>query len=205
MSDMTPEFLFDFVSPNAYLVHKVLPAIEGRTGARFAYVPVFLGGIMRATNNRPPMIAFAEVKGKNAYIGLEIKRFVAKHGLAKWAFNPHFPINSLAIMRGALAAEESGVFMPYVEAMFRAMWEEGRKMDEPALIAETLSGAGLDAEGLMARAQAAEIKAKLQANTDRAVERGTFGIPTFFVGEEIFFGKDSLADLEDEIVRRKAG
>ena len=200
---MNPEFHFDFVSPNAYLVHKVLPQIEVRTGAAFDYVPVFLGGIMRATNNRPPMIAFAEVKGKNDYIRIEIKRFVEKHGLSKWAFNPHFPINSLQIMRGAVAAQMEGVFMPYVEAMFVGMWEQQKKLDEADVIAETLTTAGLDAERLMARAQEADVKAKLLENTDGSVARGTFGIPTFFVGKEIYFGKDSLADMEDEIVRTR--
>lgn len=200
---MNPEFLFDFVSPNAYLVHKVLPQIEGRTGATFDYVPVFLGGIMRATNNRPPMIAFAEVKGKNDYIRIEIKRFVQKHGLRKWAFNPHFPINSLQIMRGAVAAQMEGVFMPYVEAMFVGVWEQQKKLDEADVITETLNSAGLDAERLMARAQESDVKAKLLENTDGSVARGTFGIPTFFVGKEIYFGKDALADMEDEIVRTR--
>ncbi|MCC6919826.1 MAG: 2-hydroxychromene-2-carboxylate isomerase [Alphaproteobacteria bacterium] len=198
-----PEFHFDFGSPNAYLVHKVIPEIELRTGAAFTYVPVLLGGIFKATNNKPPMVAFAEVKPKTAYIRLEIQRFVKKHGLDKFAFNPNFPVNTLQIMRGVVAAEMEGVFMPYVEAMFAGMWETGRKLDDPAVIAEILAAAGLDAQKLMARAQDPDVKAKLVANTEATVARGTFGIPTFFVGTEIFFGKDTLRDLEDEITHQQ--
>lgn len=197
---MTPEFHFDFVSPNAYLVHKIIPDIEMRTGAAFTYVPVLLGGIMRATNNKPPMVAFADVKGKTDYIRLEIRRFIRKYNLTKFAFNPAFPINSMQIMRGAVAAQMEDVFMPYVEAMMAGMWEQQKKLDDPAAIAEVLTAAKLDAEKLMKRAQDDDVKAKLIANTESTVARGTFGIPTFFVGEEIFFGKDAVRDMEEEIV-----
>lgn len=194
------EFHFDFGSPNAYLVHKVIPEIELRTGARFEYVPVLLGGIFKATNNKPPMVAFAEVKPKTDYIRLEIQRFVKRHKIEKFAFNPNFPVNTLQIMRGAVAAEMEGVFMPYVEAMFAGMWENGKKLDDPTVIAEVLTAAKLDAGRLMARAQDADVKAKLVANTEATVKRGTFGIPTFFVGDELFFGKDTIRDVEEEIV-----
>lgn len=200
---MTPEFHFDFGSPNAYLVHKIVPDMELRTGASFAYVPVLLGGIFKATNNKPPMVAFAEVKPKTDYIRLEIMRFVKKYGLDKFAFNPNFPVNTLQIMRGAVAAEMEGVLMPYVEAMFRGMWEDGKKLDDPAVIAAVLSEAKLDADKIMARAQDADVKAKLVANTEASVMRGTFGIPTFFVGDELYFGKDTVRDVEEEIVRQQ--
>ncbi len=199
------EFLFDFGSPNAYLAHRVIPAIEARTGARFAYVPVLLGGVFKATGNRSPMEAYAGVPAKLAYEALETRRFVARHGLIRFASNPHFPVNTLAIMRGAVAARTLEVFAPYVEAVFAAMWEDGRKMDDPSVIADALSAAGLPAERLMALAQDPAVKDELIANTTDAVARGVFGSPTFFVGDEMFFGKDRLRDVEDAIGADFAG
>jgi 2-hydroxychromene-2-carboxylate isomerase len=194
------EFHFDFGSPNAYLSHKVIPAIEGRTGARFAYVPVLLGGVFKATNNRSPMEAFAGIRNKPEYQRLEMARFIKRHKLDRFKLNPHFPVNTLQIMRGAVAAELDGKLMPYVEVVFRHMWEEGSKMDDPAVIRAALDGAGLDGGRILERIQAPEVKERLVKNTEASVARGTFGSPTFFVGGEIFFGKDSLRDVEDEIV-----
>ena len=202
MSPPTPQFLFDFGSPNAYLAHRVIPDIEARTGATFDYLPVLLGGLFKATGNRSPMEAFGGVKGKLAYEALETRRFVARHGLSRYAANPHFPVNTLAIMRGAVAAGRLGVFAPYVEAVFTAMWEQGRKMDDAAVIAETLSGAGLPTEALLALIQDQAVKDQLVANTNAAVERGVFGSPTFFVGDEMYFGKDRLRDVEAAISDR---
>ncbi|HWA59864.1 MAG TPA: 2-hydroxychromene-2-carboxylate isomerase [Caulobacteraceae bacterium] len=199
-----PEFLFDFGSPNAYLAHRVIPDIEARTGVTFTYVPVLLGGVFKATGNRSPMEAFGGVRNKLAYEGLETRRFVARHGLTKYRQNPHFPVNTLLMMRGAEAAKDLGVFAPYVEACFAAMWEQGRKMDDPAVVAETLAGAGLPAQKLLEMTQDPAIKARLVANTEAAVERGVFGSPTFFLGEEMWFGKDRLRDLEEAIVAAKA-
>ena len=194
------EFLFDFGSPNAYLAHKVIPAIEARTGARFRYTPVLLGGVFKATGNRSPMEAHAGVPAKLAYEALEMRRFIARHGLTRFAPNPHFPVNTLAIMRGAVAAEMLGVFAPYVEAVFAAMWEDGRKMGDPAVVARILAAAGLPTERLVALTQDPAVKARLTANTAAAVERGVFGSPTFFVGDEMFFGKDRLGDVEAQIL-----
>ena len=193
------EFLFDFGSPNAYLAHKAIPAVEARTRVRFAYVPVLLGGVFKATGNRSPMEAYAGVPAKLAYEALETRRFVARHGLTRFAPNPHFPVNTLAIMRGAVAAETLDVFAPYVEAVFAAMWEDGRKMDDPAVAAEALAAAGLPATRLVALTQDPSVKARLAASTAAAVERGVFGSPTFFVGDEMFFGKDRLGDVEAAI------
>ena len=192
-------FLFDFGSPNAYLSHRVIPAIEARTGAKFVYEPVLLGGVFKATGNRSPMEAFGAVKGKLAYEALETRRFVARHGLTRYAPNPHFPVNTLAIMRGAIAAQTLGVFEAYVEAMFVAMWERGLKMDDPGVAAAALSEASLPATELLALTQDAAIKEKLVANTAAAVELGVFGSPTFFVGDEMYFGKDRLRDVEEAI------
>jgi len=198
------EFLFDFGSPNAYLAHKVVPAIEARTGAVFAYVPVLLGGVFKATGNRSPMEAFAGIPAKLAYEGKERDRFVARHGLTKFAPNPHFPVNTLAIMRGAVAAQTLKVFEAYVETVFAAMWEQVRKMDDPVVVAEVLDAAGLPAERLMALAQERDIKDELVANTNSAVARGVFGSPSFFVGDELYFGKDRLPDVEAAIVAAAA-
>jgi 2-hydroxychromene-2-carboxylate isomerase len=192
------QFLFDFGSPNAYLAHKVIPEIEARTGAKFEYVPVLLGGLFKLTNNKPPMVAFGEVKGKLAYEQRETERFVKRHNLAEYRFNPFFPVNTLAIMRMAAAADP---LLPYVDAVFHHMWEAPKKMDEPKVIRAALVESGLDADGLLAAAQTPQVKQKLLANTEAAAARGVFGSPSFFVGDELFFGKDRLRDLEEEIVR----
>jgi len=199
MSKSAPEFLFDFGSPNAYLTHRVLPAIEQRTGARFSYVPVLLGGVFKATGNRSPVEAYAGIPSKLAYENLELRRFVARHGLARYAQNPHFPVNTLLIMRAAVAAQTLDLFGVYLETVFAAMWEDGRKMDDPAVVAEVLAAVGLPAERLLTLTQDQAVKDRLIANTTAAVERGVFGIPTFFVGEEMFFGKDRLRDVEEAI------
>jgi 2-hydroxychromene-2-carboxylate isomerase len=195
----TAEFLFDFGSPNAYLAHRVIRAIEARTGARFIYTPVLLGGVFKATGNRSPMEAYAGIPSKLAYEALETRRFLARHGLTRYRANPHFPVNTLGIMRGAEGARDLGVFEAYVEAVYQAMWEEGRKMDDPAVIAETLTAAGLPAEKLMALTQDQAVKDRLMASTTRAVERGVFGSPSFFVGDALYFGKDRLRDVEEAL------
>jgi 2-hydroxychromene-2-carboxylate isomerase len=194
------EFHFDFGSPNAYLSHKLVPGIEQRTGVKFTYVPVLLGGIFKATNNASPVVAFANVKNKPEYQRLEMQRFIQKHRLTKFAMNPHFPVNTLQIMRGAAAAEIDGHLPQYIEAVFPPMWETGKKMDDPAVIKAELDAAGLDGARTLARIQDADVKARLLANTEDSVARGAFGIPTFFVGKEIFFGKDRLREVEEEIM-----
>ncbi|WP_292964585.1 2-hydroxychromene-2-carboxylate isomerase [Novosphingobium sp. UBA1939] len=190
-------FLFDFGSPNAYLVHRVIPQIESRQPVVFEYVPVLLGGIFKATNNQSPATAFAHIPAKLAYDRLEIDRFCARHGIADYRMNPHFPVNTLTLMRGAIAAQHLGLFTPYVETVYHAMWRDGLKMDDPEVFARALDAAGLPAGEIAARSQAPEVKGGLIANTDRAVARGAFGAPTFFVDDAIYFGKDRL----DEAVR----
>ena len=201
----TVEFLFDPKTQEfAYLSHRVVPAIEVRTGARFVYTPVLLGGIFKLTNNQSPIVAFANVKNKLDYEMLETRRFVARHKLDAFTFNPHFPVNTLQIMRGAVAAEAEGVLAAYVEAVFQHMWERPKKMDDPEVIRAALTESGLDAERLLARTQDPRLKDALAANTQRAVERGAFGVPTFFVGKEMYFGKDRLRDVEEELARQAA-
>ena len=201
-----PEFYFDFGSPNAYLAYRVLPMIERRAGVRFVHVPVLLGGIFKATNNQSPAQAYAHIPSKLAYEQLEMQRFIGRHGLYEFKMNPFFPVNTLLIMRGAVAAEIDGRLPAYEEAVMRHMWAEPKKMDDPAVVAAALEASGLDAERLLARTQEADVKQKLIANTEAAVARGVFGLPACFVGDALYFGKDRLRDVEEEIARvRGAG
>lgn len=193
----TIDFIFDFGSPNAYLAGCVLPDIARRTGATVNLIPALLGGIFKATNNRSPVQAFGEVKGKLAYEGLETRRFVARHGIDRFRMNPHFPVNTLTIMRGLIAARRMGVGEPYLEAVQAAMWQAGKKMDDPEVVRAVLDAAGLDGQALLDATQDPEVKAELVANTEAAVARGVFGIPTFFVDGEMFFGKDRLGQVEE--------
>ena len=195
----TLELLFDFGSPNAYLTLRILPDLLERTGADLVITPCLLGGIFKATGNMAPMVRYADAPAKLAYEHLEMRRFIERHDLTRFRLNPHFPVNTLTIMRGAIVAEDEGVLDDYIDAVNRAMWEEGLKMDDPEVIAAFLSANGFDGPALLARTQEPDIKAKLVANTEAAVARGAFGIPTFFVGEQMFFGKDRLAQVEEAL------
>ena len=194
------EFHFDFGSPNAYLAHLVIPAIAQRTGAKFEYVPVLLGGVFKLTNNRSPGESLQGIKNKPEYEALERERFVRRHAITDFTMNPFFPVNTLLIMRGAVAAQLEGCFDRYVDAMFRHMWAEPKKMDDPEVVRAALEQSGLDAARLLGRTQEPAVKDRLLRNTQDSVARGTFGSPTFFVGEKIFFGKDRLRDVEEEIL-----
>lgn len=193
------EFHFDFGSPNAYLSHLVIPAIEQRTGSKFQYVPVLLGGVFKLTNNRSPAESLAGIKNKPQYERLETARFIRRHGITKFQSNPFFPVNTLMIMRGAIAARAMGVFERYVDEMYRHMWAEPKKMDDPNIVRGVLEAAGFDCARWFELIQAAPVKDELLHNTERSVERGTFGSPTFFVDGEIFFGKDRLREVEEMI------
>ena len=197
------EFHFDFGSPNAYLSHVVIPEIERRQGVRFDYVPVLLGGVFKLTGNRSPGESLAGIKNKPEYQQLETQRFLRQHGITRFKHNPFFPVNTLMIMRGSVAAQKLGVFERYVDEVYRHMWSEPRKLDDPAVLRAALVESALPADELFELAQTPEVKDGLLANTQRSVERGTFGSPTFFVGDEIFFGKDKLRDVEEEIAARK--
>jgi 2-hydroxychromene-2-carboxylate isomerase len=199
VSTSAPQFMFDFGSPNAFLSHEAIPAIEKRTGARFEYVPILLGGIFKATNNKSPAETLAGVKNKREFHTLETERFVKRFGVKPYTWNPFFPVNTLNLMRAAVAAQLDGIFEKYVEAAFHHMWVEPKKMDDPEVAAKAFSASGLDAAKLFARSQEPEIKARLIENTQSAVERGAFGSPTFFVGKEMFFGKEQLREVEELI------
>lgn len=195
------EFHFDFGSPNAYLSHLVIPAIERRTGVAFEYVPVLLGGVFKLTGNRSPAESLAGIRNKPEYQQLETERFLARHGITRYTRNPFFPVNTLLLMRGGVAARRLGLFERYVDEVFRHMWAEPKKMDDPDVARAALTESGLNADRILATAQEQDVKDELLANTQHSVERGTFGSPTFFVGDEIYFGKDRLRDVEEALGR----
>ena len=197
MSPTAPQFMFDFGSPNAFLSHEAIPAIEQRAGVKFEYVPVLLGGIFKATNNKSPAETLAGIKNKREFHALETERFVKRFHVKPYVWNPFFPVNTLNLMRAAVAAQAEGVFEKYADAAFHLMWVEPKKMDDPEVAMKALTASGLDAAKLFARAQEADVKATLIENTQKAVERGAFGSPTFFVGSEMFFGKEQLREVEE--------
>ena len=198
------ELIFDFVSPNAYMIWWPLRDLIKRTGAELDVTPVFLGGMHRLTGNAPPMIRNKDVKGKVEYDMLEMRRFIEKHGLSKYRLHPKFPFNSITLQRMLLAADHDGRGVQFVEAMLPAIWEEGVDITDPEALGKAVSAAGFDAKDLFARSQSDEVKEGLVASTDHAVERGAFGIPTMFVGPkggetEMFFGKERLGQIEEEL------
>lgn len=189
---VTIELFFDFGSPTAYLAHTQLPGIAARTGAELAHRPMLLGGVFKATGNASPVA----VPAKSKYMGRDIARCARRLGV-EYASNPHFPVMTLGIMRGAVAAQREGELEPYANAMFRAMWVEGRDMGRAEEIAAVIAAAGLDAARYGTLIQDQSIKEALKANTEEAVARGVFGAPTVFVGGEMFFGHDRLAFVEE--------
>jgi 2-hydroxychromene-2-carboxylate isomerase len=201
------EILFDFVSPNAYLIWWPLRDLVRRTGAELDVTPVFLAGMHKLTGNAPPMVRDAEVRGKNEYAMLEMQRFIAAHDLIdRFRMNPKFPFNSITLQRMLVAADQDGRGVQFAEALLPAIWEQGVDPTDPAALGAAIGAAGFDAGDLFARAQSDEVKQGLAANTDRAVERGAFGIPTMFVGggdgpAEMFFGKERLAQIEQLLAR----
>jgi 2-hydroxychromene-2-carboxylate isomerase len=199
MSTIVPQFRFDFGSPNAFLSHEAIPAIEKRIGVKFEYVPILLGGIFKATNNKSPAESLAGIKNKREFQAIETRRFIKRFGVKPYTWNPNFPVNTLNLMRAAIAAQFEGVFERYVDAAFHHMWVEPKKMDDPAIAIEALTASGLDGKRLFERGIEPDVKSKLIANTQSAVERGAFGSPTFFVGNDMFFGKEQLRDVEDMI------
>ena len=198
------EFIFDLGSPNVYLAYRALPPILERTGAELDISSCLLGGIFKATGNKAPFIAFAPIKGKFEYEMLELKRFVMRHKLDRYRLNPHFPVNSLMLMRAFIAAREAGQGPAFLEMGLKGMWEDGLKLDDPEVLRAAIEAAGLDSARLLAAAQSDAVKQTLADNTARAVERGVFGVPTFFVGSEMFFGKERLGQVEEAALAAKA-
>jgi 2-hydroxychromene-2-carboxylate isomerase len=198
------QFMFDFGSPNAYLAELVIPDVERRTGVKFEYVPVLLGGIYKLTGNSSPADYLRGIKNKPAFQELEMERFIRRHNITKFRKNPFFPVNTLQLMRGAVAAGFEGVFELYLHAAYHHMWEEPKKMDDPEVAREALISSRIDFDRLFARAQQPDVKNRLLELTQDAVNRGAFGSPTFFVGNEMFFGKDQLRDVEEAILEAGA-
>ncbi len=196
-------FYFDFGSPNAYLSHLVIPAIEARTGVSFAYVPILLGGIFKATNNVSPAVSLEGIKNKREYQTLETERFIKAHKITNYQFNPNFPVNTLLLMRGAIVSKHEGFFETYVNEIYKHMWAEPKKMDDPTVIQAALEESGLPVDTLMAGIGKPAVKQELIKNTEEAVKQGLFGAPSFLVGNELYFGKDRLRDVEEEITRQK--
>ena len=199
------ELVFDFVSPNAYLVWWPLRELVNRYEAELDVIPVFLGGMHKLTGNAPPMIRDAEVKGKNEYAMLEMNRFITRHGLGKYRLHPQFPFNSITLQRMLFAADQDGRGVQFVEGLLRPLWEDGLDITSPEAIGAALTAAGFDAGDLFARAQTDGVKQGLVANTDAVVARGAFGIPTMFVGAkgegEMFFGKERLGQIEELLAK----
>ena len=200
MSATAPQFMFDFGSPNAFLSHEAIPAIEKRIGTRFEYVPILLGGIFKATNNKSPAETLAGIRNKREFQAIETSRFLKRFHVKPYTMNPFFPVNTLNLMRAAVAAQFEGEFEKYIDAAFHHMWVEPKKMDDPEVALAALTASGLDAKRLFTRAGDADVKAGLIENTQSAVDRGAFGSPTFFVGNEIFFGKEQLRDVEEMVL-----
>lgn len=193
----TLEALFDLASPNVYFAWRALPPILARTQATLSATPVLLGGMFKLAGNQSPMAAFAHVKGKSAYDMLEIRRFIDKHRLAQFRWNPAFPMNTLAPMRALVGAGRLGVAAPAREALLAAMWEQEQNLADGDILKAVLDGAGLNGAAILALTQDASVKEELATNTARAVERGAFGLPTFFIGDEMFFGKERLGQIEE--------
>lgn len=201
---MKIEFHYDFGSPNAYLVHKVIPAISQATGIEFEYVPILLGGVFKATDNVSPAVSMQGIKNKPDYSVIETKRFCAAHNIEPQVANPHFPVNTLKMMRGAIFAQDKNFYSAYIEAMYSAMWEQALKMDEERIITAALEAANLPTQEILAGMAEPIVKQALIQNTEKSVNRGSFGSPTLFVGDEIYFGKDKLRDAVEAAQKLKS-
>lgn len=196
------ELIFDFGSPNAYLIMDMAAELAAHHQAELRVTPCLLGGIFKATGNKAPFIRYADAPARMAYERLEMERFIRRHQLTKFRMNPHFPLNTLLVMRGAIAAQQDGRLMDYIHVVNRAIWEDGAKMDDPAVVQQVLDAGSFDGAALLARTQDDSVKSQLVQNTQEAVERGVFGIPTFFVGDEIFFGKERLGQVAEALAKQ---
>lgn len=195
----TLDFYYDFGSPNAYMAREALKGVSARTGLNVIEHPVLIGGIFKLTHNQPPWMAHAKCAPKMRYMMLELERFVKDHDLKNYKMNAHFPVNTLLPMRAAIAAQEAGVHDPFVEVVFKAMWEESQNIGDPNILETVLNSAGLDGNALIEPTQDQAIKDKLMKATQAVVDRGAFGLPTFFLGDEMYFGKDRVWMIEKKV------
>ncbi|WP_417593591.1 2-hydroxychromene-2-carboxylate isomerase [Parasphingorhabdus sp.] len=194
----TIELIFDFVSPNAYLIWQPLKALAEKHGATIEITPAFLGGMHKLTGNAPPFIRDAEVKGKNDYAMLEMNRFIKKHGLSKFKMNPKFPFNTITLLR-MLVALEPARRGEFIERLLPPIWEDGLDVTDADTLGKILQDGGFDAAALFAQTQDPAIKQVLIDNTENAVARGAFGIPTMYVDGEIYFGKERLGQIDEQL------
>lgn len=191
------EFYFDLASPTAYLAHKRLQQLKQQYALEIIYKPMLLGGVFKATGNQSPIT----IPAKAAYLNQhDLPRFAKRYGVTL-AFNPFFPINTLNLMRAALACQQLGCFDVYVDIAYQAIWEDGKNMGDLDVVAEVLTAAGLDASAILELSQTPDIKAALITATEEAVARGTFGAPTLFMDGEMFFGQDRLDFIEEALQR----
>jgi 2-hydroxychromene-2-carboxylate isomerase len=192
----TVEFFFDFMSPPSYMAYWRLPQIALRTGAQIIWRPLYTIGLHQLVGNQSPIM----VPAKGAWIAKDLQRFAERHDIPYTA-NPHQPVKVVPALRGALAAQEMGVFPAYVRAVFTAMWQDKRNIGDPGELRSICRAAGVDADALLARIEAPEIKSRLVANTQEAADRGAFGAPSFFVDGELFWGQDRLDFVEEALVK----
>ncbi|WP_315808350.1 2-hydroxychromene-2-carboxylate isomerase [Pseudomonas sp. C9-3] len=183
------EFYFDFGSPTSYLAYTQLPGICAEAGAELVYRPVLLGGVFQATGNASPIA----VPAKGRYTLIDMTRFARRYGVPM-KMNPHFPINTLTLMRAATGIQlrQPERFEALLACVFRGMWVDALNLGDPAVLGPLLAEAGFDPQALLALTAEQEVKDALKANTEAAIKRGMFGAPTFFVGNEMFFGQDRL-------------
>lgn len=191
----TVEFYFDVGSPTAYLAHKRLQQLRAQYGLELRYMPMLLGGVFKASGNTSPIAIPA--KGKYM-LEQDLPRFAARYGVPL-SFNPHFPINTLNLMRAAVAAQQLGCVDAYLDRVFDAIWVEKKNMGDATVVEQVLADAGLDAGALIARSQDPAVKAELVANTEAAVARGVFGAPTLFMDGAMYFGQDRLDFIEQAL------
>lgn len=188
------EFLFDYGSPTCYLAYTQLPALAAKYNAEILWKPILLGGVHKATGNRSPV----EVPAKGLWMFQDLQRFAKRYGVP-FKMNTHFPINTLLLMRGAVAMQRDGRLLPYSDAIFKAMWVDGLNLNEPQVIGSVLHKAGFDPQALLSAASDEAVKQQLKSETEAAVARGVFGAPVFFVGEAMFFGQDRLDFVAEEL------
>lgn len=188
------EFFFDFGSPTTYLAHTQMPVLAQRTGAEIVYRPMLLGGVFKATGNQSPALLPAKAK----WMGHDLQAFAKRYGVP-FRHNPNFPINTMMLMRGAVAMQNENRLAPYADAIFHAMWAEPQNMNDPQIVGRVLAKAGFEPKAMLAAIEDQSVKDGLRANTEEAVSRGVFGAPTFFVGNRMFFGQDRLDFVEEEL------
>jgi len=194
----TIELIFDFVSPNAYLIWQPLSDLAEKHGATIEITPAFLGGMHKLTGNAPPFIRDADVKGKNDYAMLEMNRFIKKHGLTKFKMNPKFPFNTITLQRMLIALEPEKR-AGFIATLLPAIWEQGLDVTDAATLGKILQDGGFDAQDLVTKTQDPAIKQTLIDNTEQAVARGAFGIPTIYIDGEMYFGKERLGQIDEQL------